>query len=217
MEDARLAAFLGHLRGGGAALRPVSVYCSVTKAIPMAQESIQYAPFQESHFVLTLLEINTEKALLSTLAGEQVEVDFWTGTWDASSVVKDLGKWARRNLGLRGRTEPGVFTQIIWKDQVLGLNQPLVVLLEDGQPDKEETMRVCTFCRASFRDAVWGSAPFTDRRGPFYFCYFCGDKPSWHHGWCCPQNPASHMYQGPTHADRTLNLMRDYWRMTQVD
>ena len=51
-------------------------------------------------------------------------------------VVKDLGKWARRNLGMRGRTDPGEFTQIIWKGEVLGLNQPLALFMDEGQEER---------------------------------------------------------------------------------
>ena len=129
---------------------------------------------------------------------------------------KDLGRWARRNLGLTGRTEPGVFTRIIWQDQVLGMHQPLALLLEDAHPARKEAMKMCTFCHTLLRESGT-SGPFMDRRGPFYCCYHCGDQPSWHHGWCCPQNGWSHSYRGPTHADRTRDLMCDRLQMTQVD
>ena len=69
-----------------------------------------------SYFILTLLSIDERGAQLTTLAGEEVAVVF---DMDPTlAVVKDLGRWARRNLGLRGRTEPGEFTQIVWQNQV---------------------------------------------------------------------------------------------------
>ena len=184
----------------------------------MAQETTSEVPSFESHFVLTLLEIDARKATLSTLAGKQIEVNFRARHWGGKdqmgrlAVVKDLGKWARRKLGLHGRTEPGIFTRILWKDQVLGLNQPLAILLEEGHNLKDKATKYCTFCRALLREETGHSTPYKDRNGPFYFCYYCEDKPSWHHGWCCPQNPASHMYHGPTHADQTLALVRNHMR-----
>ena len=160
----------------------------------------------ETHFVLTLLEIDEHKALLTNIAGREVEVLFRHHL--STIVAKDLGRWARRSLGLRGRTAPGVFTQIIWKGQVLGINQPLATLLEDGQPSRE-ALRACTFCRNPLRN---DNAPVAtcERVAPFYYCYFCGDSPTWHHGWCCPQNPDSMFYKGPTHADRTVEMILDH-------
>ena len=58
------------------------------------------------------------------MSGMEVEVVFQPSAFTRGyeHVVKDLGKWARRNLGMPGRTDPGEFTQIIWKGEVLGLN-----------------------------------------------------------------------------------------------
>ena len=158
----------------------------------MAANSPQY-------FVLTLAEINHERALLITMAGQEAEVIFQDHP--SRYVAKDLGRWARRNLGLKGRTEPGVFTQIIWKGRVLGINQPLVTLLGSDQQEGSAKVDKCTFCQNPLRGPIWNDTQH--QRGPFPYCYFCKDTPSWHHGWCCPQNVASSMYRGPTHADRT--------------
>ena len=170
------------------------------------QDTIDTSSF-EAHFVLTLLEIDDQKALLTNLAGREVEVLFRHHL--STIVAKDLGRWARRNLGLRGRTKPGVFTQIIWKGQVLGINQPLATLLEEGQPSREAALRACTFCRNPLRNDD-ASSTACGRSSPFYYCYFCGDKPAWHHGWCCPQNPDSPFHTGPTHADRSLDMLWDH-------
>ena len=158
-----------------------------------------------TYFILTLLELDKKRALLTTLAGKQVEVTFEScpTLW----VAKDLGKWARRNLGMHGRTDPGEFTQIVWKDQVLGLNQPLALLLEEGQEGKERALRNCTFCFQPLREESYTSSPYPMQPAPFPNCYFCEDEPAWHHGWCCPQNAASSMYRGPTHADRTSRMI----------
>ena len=149
-------------------------------------------------FLLTLHEIDSEQATLTTLSGKEVTVRFKTNV--LSAVVKDLGRWARRNLGLPGRTQPGVFTKIIWKNKALGLNQPLAILLE-GEI-QQRANRTCTFCRSPLRKKQDKSGPYGSD-GPYPFCHFCDDSPTWHHGWCCPQNPLSPTYKGLTHADRT--------------
>ena len=154
-----------------------------------------------SYFILTLLSIDERGAQLSTLAGEEVTVVF---DMDPTlAVVKDLGRWARRNLGLRGRTEPGEFTQIIWQNQVLGINQPLAMLLEGDNASQRRTLRNCTFCLKELWGPLEGTSATGEVPAPFPYCFFCEDRPSWHHGWCCPQNVTSCMYRGPTHADRT--------------
>ena len=149
-------------------------------------------------FLLTLQEIDGAQATLTTLAGEEVTVRFQTNV--RSALVKDLGRWARRNLGLPGRTQPGVFTKIIWKDRALGLNQPLAVLVEGEL--QQHANKTCTFCQSPLRKGPGKSGPYSTD-GPFPFCNFCDDSPTWHHGWCCPQNPLSPTYKGLTHADRT--------------
>ena len=149
-------------------------------------------------FLLTLQEIDSEQATLTTLSGKEVVVRFKANV--LSAVVKDLGRWARRNLGLPGRTQPGVFTKIIWKDRALGLNQPLAILVEGKL--QQHANKTCTFCQSPLRKRLDKPGPYgTD--GPYPFCHFCDDSPTWHHGWCCPQNPLSPTYKGLTHADRT--------------
>ena len=165
------------------------------------QESLN----ESSYFALTLLEIDNKRARLTTMAGKEVEVVFRSSL--TAWVVKDLGRWARRNLGLRGRTEPGEFTQIIWKNQVLGINQPLAILLEEGQECNDSALRNCTFCLNPLRILSNEVPPCHGQPAPFPYCYFCEDTPSWHHGWCCPQNATSCMYRGPTHADRTSRMI----------
>ena len=161
----------------------------------------QQSSHEPSYFVMTLLEIDNERARLTTMAGEEVEVIFESSPtiW----VAKDLGRWARRNMGMKARTEPGEFTRIIWKDQVLGINQPLAMLLEKGKYGREWALGHCTFCLNPLRSSHGGVGPYPEPIRPFPHCYFCEDTPAWHHGWCCPQNATSCMYRGPTHADRT--------------
>ena len=153
------------------------------------------------YFLLTLEDINLERAILTTLGGQEVEVRFQQHP--LTYVVKDLGRWARRNLGLKGRTEPGVFTQIIWKEKVLGINHPLIMLIETQQQSGVVRTPTCTFCQNELRNPGDG---FTHDLGPFNYCYYCKDEPSWHHGWCCPQNVMSATYRGLTHADRSYLL-----------
>ena len=154
------------------------------------------------YFLLTLLDIDYERALLTTVGGQEVAVFFQERP--TTYVAKDLGKWARRNLGLKGRTDPGVFTQIIWKDRILGINHPLVTLIGTHQQNGGAETVACTFCQNPLRDATRG--PAHGPPGPFPYCHYCKDEPSWHHGWCCPQNVMSAMYRGPTHADRSSLL-----------
>ena len=166
-----------------------------------------------SYFILTLQQIDSTKARLTTMSGMEVEVVFQPNalTRGYEHVVKDLGKWARRNLGMPGRTDPGEFTQIIWKGEVLGLNQPLALFMNEGQDDmqeeRERALRNCTFCFKPLREDLNKPASYPARPAPFPYCFFCNDKPAWHHGWCCPQNATSMMYRGPTHADRTRHMM----------
>ena len=163
-----------------------------------------------TYFILTLQEIDTTRAVLTTLGGEEVTVKF--RHHPGRYVAKDLGRWARRGLGLHGRTEPGEFTQILWGSKVLGINQPLAMLLKDAEPGKLEALQVCTFCQGPLRDdhpIPGGLLPRNqvDVIPPFKYCYFCEDAPAWHHGWCCPQNHQSCMHRGATHKDQTSVML----------
>ena len=169
----------------------------MTEGVPQEKNASQY-------FVLTLEEINFERAVLTTLGGQEVEVLFQQRP--LTYVAKDLGRWARRNLGLKGRTEPGVFTQIIWQEKILGINHPLMMLIEAQQQIQGVRPPTCTFCQNDLRGPA--GEPSHDW-GPFNFCYYCKDEPSWHHGWCCPQNVMSATYRGLTHADRSYLLNYD--------
>lgn len=200
-----VAAVFINKQGGGAALR--LALCD--SQFSMAEEIPQESTSELSYFVLTLQQIDGTRAQLTTMSGKEVEVVFKCSpcTTGYSYVAKDLGKWARRNLGMQGRTNPGEFTQIVWKGQVLGLNQPLALLLEEGQEGKESALCNCTFCFKPLREDSYAPAPYPTQPAPFPHCYFCEDKPAWHHGWCCPQNATSSMYRGPTHADRTRRMI----------
>ena len=169
-------------------------------------------PPEEKTFILTLESLSTKEAKLTTLSGETVEVEF--GDRFSFYLAKDLGRWARRNLGLSGRTDPGEFTQIVWQDRVLSINQPLAVLLPEENRVHQWAQNQCTFCAMPLRNCMHLYVPYKVPTGPFYCCLFCGDQPSWHHGWCCPQNPDSSSYTGPTHADRTSDMYEE--RMAQA-
>ena len=117
------------------------------------------------YFLLTLEDINLERAILTTLGGQEVEVRFQQHP--LTYVVKDLGRWARRNLGLKGRTEPGVFTQIIWKEKVLGINHPLIMLIETQQQSGVVKTPECTFCQNELRTPGAGCSHGV---GPFKYC-----------------------------------------------
>ena len=162
------------------------------------QEDPTEVPCPFTFFILTLHEIDKDKARLSTMAGKEVEVHFRGNI--STHVAKDLGRWARRNLGLKERTELGEFTQIVWKDQILGINHPLSWLLKEEQSNSPERTIPCTFCQNPLVAGPTAASSLA-ALGPFPFCYFCNDTPAWHHGWCCPQNPGSSMYRGRTHAD----------------
>ena len=155
-------------------------------------------------FILTLHDIDRHQARLSTMAGAEVQAQF-PGSIN-TFVAKDLGRWARRNLGLKGRTEPGEYTQIIWENRILGINQPLTSLLNEEQASQPQHPLPCTFCQNPLRPRT-NTAPYLEAQEPFPYCRFCDDTPAWHHGWCCPQNHNSSMYRGCTHADNTERMI----------
>ena len=187
-------------QGGGAALR--SELLDTQRLLPQMQDDPCESSCPCTFFVLTLHVTNRNKAVLSTMAGTEVEVQFPLGRF-YTFVAKDLGRWARRNLGLKGRTDPGEFTQILWKDRVLGINQPLTSLLDGEQSSSPQHPLPCTFCQNPLRPKT-NAAPYSEAQGPFPYCCFCNDTPAWHHGWCCPQNHNSSMYRGRTHADYSV-------------
>ena len=169
----------------------------MTDGNPQGKNASQY-------FVLTLEEISSERAVLTTLGGQEIEVFFQQRP--LTYVAKDLGRWARRNLGLKGRTEPGVFTQIIWQGKILGINHPLMMLIDAQHQVEGVRPPTCTFCQNELRSPTEEAVQSWD---PFNYCYYCKDEPSWHHGWCCPQNVRSATYRGLTHADRSYLLNYD--------
>ena len=87
-------------QGGGAAFRPAVCNSQIIMAAGIPHEST----CELSYFVLTLQQIDATKARLTTMSGMEVEVVFQPSAFTRGyeHVVKDLGKWARRNLGTVG-------------------------------------------------------------------------------------------------------------------
>ena len=83
-------------------------------------------------------------------------------------AMKRLGRYAPRAAG----RPPGfLYFLCVWHNY-LELDEPYESEPEPKRPrpNPPQTCRVCG-----------GFA-----RVPFAVCNFCGDRPSWHHGRCCP-------------------------------
>ncbi len=119
-------------------------------------------------------------------------------------TMKQLGILVRRALGLPGVTPLGVSVRILQGNTVLGVHQPLATLMDQRSQEFQRANVRCHFCHLELSVSTWQSECLS---GPFASCYFCEDKPSWHHGWCCPHNPDSHRYRGRAHTTRYRDSM----------
>ena len=124
-------------------------------------------------------------------------------------TMKQLGILARRALGLPGRTPLEVSVRVIMGTKVLGIHQPLGTLMDQPSCEYSWANQHCHCCQ----QGLWGPTfeyTWANPRGigPFANCYFCGDSPSWHHGWCCPHNPQSNFYRGSSHTSRYHDYVR---------
>ena len=181
----------------------------------MPSQPIQEAvPFEvhQQHFVLTLEEVNRTGAVLSTQDGTVVRVPLaFVGLrpsseirrtvlrdnyWGEVLTAKHLGIYARRGLGLPGRTPLHTSTRILWQGAPLHVHRPIATLLEVQSEEFQIANTHCLYCKQQLQH--------DDPRhsGPFHTCYFCYDTPAWHHGECCPFNPGSKHFHGRSHTQR---------------
>ncbi len=170
---------------------------------------VQAEPPPQKCFVITLVTIGLKQAELTLMDGTEVIIHFKAGK-ETSTVkrplvslditVQTLGKACRLAAGLPPRTPPDVTVRITWQGKVLPQFQPLRTLLP---PDLVEYMHevrggtlprrhICSFCK----EPLW---EHSSEACPFANCFFCGDEPAYHHGWCCPHNRDSLLYEGPSH------------------
>lgn len=73
----------------------------------------------------------------------------------------------------------------------LPMHQPVVTLCPRAEWHNT-AHHFCTFCH-------YGLENKQGELGPFEGCWFCLDRPAWHHGHCCPHNSASREWNGIPH------------------
>ena len=171
-------------------------------------------PPPQQIYVLSLSSISQTEAVLTTLEGKEARIalDFTgdtpfshatsdvqpTAYQGLQMTVKDLGKLARRKLGLDPITPLHVSARILFGSQVLPMHRPIATLLEPNSLPFLQAYRHCHYWQGAMFLFPSDPANF----GPFENCPFCGDAPAWHHRCCCPHNPVSVFCRGPPHGER---------------
>ena len=166
----------------------------------------------QKHYVLNLEEVTRTSAVLANLQGDVIRipiafVGFQPSSyirqtmlahsyWGETLTAKQLGIFARRALGLTGRTPLDTTTRIIWQEQALHVHRPIGTLLPESSEEFQMSNRHCMFCKQLL------TRNNTTEVGPYRYCSFCQDSPSWHHGCCCPFNPRSKYSHGLSHTQR---------------
>ena len=166
----------------------------------------------QAHFVLNLQEVTGTSAVLTNLHGDVIRIpiafigfqpservkkaSLESSHWGEILHVKQLGILARRALGLPGRTPLDSTTRIMWRNQTLHIHRPIGTLLPVTSDEFHLTNSYCLFCK---QQLLHNS---TNDVGPYGYCCFCQDCPSWHHGCCCPFNPRSKYNHGLSHTQR---------------
>ena len=195
---------------------------------------LDYPPPQKN-FTLNLINIREDRAVLTTVGGHEVTVPLNFQPQSAAcrdpeamrtaaqnekrmrskmgplqplglnDTVKDLGMTARLLLGRSPRTPLEITTRVIANDKVLPMWRPLATLIHAPSvhtvPSVSLANSRCHFCRTIMSPVK--DEPFIE--GPFQWCFFCGDEPAWHHGWCCPYNWTSEYCKGASHKERYEN------------
>ena len=182
-------------------------------------------PPPQQIFALHLQEIDESHALLYTLDGKEVEVglsfrvqdlcdhalEIWRRPYPGCALhVKDLGKLARKEMGLDPTTPLHISTRIIYNGEVLPMHRPLSTLLDKDSTYYHMAQICCHFCRGPLRGNRRGGDPLITA-GPYAHCFFCQDSPAWHHGACCPHNEAAPYCDGMPHTSR----YRRHWAFCQ--
>ena len=180
----------------------------------------------QSTFILNLVRIDHQQAVLTNVEGEEVVVclsfESKAKATRASSdgtlrtvypglkfTIKDLGVAARTEMGLSPHPPLDVSTRVIQGHMVLPMHKPLATMVPVTSFDIARAYGDCHFCKEPMGYDVQGFG----FEGPFTDCYFCGDAPAWHHGACCPHNCRSSFYRGVTHKERyrkMINLRRSW-------
>ena len=166
----------------------------------------------QKQFVLNLEEVTTTSAVLTNLRGDVIRIpiafigfqpaegikraSLESSYWGEILTTKQLGILARRALGLPGRTPLDTTTRIMWQEQTLHIHRPIGTLLPESSEEFRMANRHCMFCK---HPLIRNN---TDEVGPYRYCSFCQDCPSWHHGCCCPFNPRSKYNHGLSHTQR---------------
>ena len=185
-------------------------------------EAVDEPPAQEV-FLLDLLTIDEEHAVISTLDGKDTRVplrfqlqDLLDPTLEIGRPpypgcalhVKDLGRLARLEMGLEPTTPLHLSTRIVYQGVVLPMHKPISTLLDSNSCYYAMAQRCCHFCRCPLRGNRREGDPLVTS-GPYDKCFFCDDTPAWHHGACCPHNQASVYCDGTPHATR----YKRQWRL----
>ncbi len=166
----------------------------------------------QTHFVLNLEEVTRTSAVLTNLRGDVIRIpivfigfrppldtrraSLEHSYWGEVLTVKRLGILARRAMGLPGRTPLDTTTRITWGEQTLHVHRPIGTLLPETLEEFRLSNKHCMFCKNQLLHSS------TDTVGPYEYCEFCEDSPSWHHEYCCPFNPCSQYNYGLSHTQR---------------
>ena len=150
-------------------------------------------------YELNIQAWNPARITIATSTGFQVNVQAPPGDieirrlfeFQRRFLVKDLGIHARLLLGKEGYTPTWQTTRIRHHGNYLPMHQPVATLCPSAEC-YHEAMYYCTFCRGELRNRH-GAV------GPFEWCWFCLDSPTWHHGACCPHNPMAVEWNGMPH------------------
>ena len=147
-------------------------------------------------YELRLLHVDEHHAVIAPLHGQHLIVRApacchpinGIPAFPEGYLVKSLGIDARILLGLPGYTPTWQTTRISFQGKYLPMHQPLRTLY---RRNPREDAR-CLFCGEDLRHRNGWT-------GPFAHCWFCLDRPSWHHGRCCPHNSEAREWNGLPH------------------
>ena len=157
------------------------------------------ADLNQTVFELQLILVEPTQAVLITPAGSRIAVTPPPGNvkqgdspeFQPGFVIKDLGILVRQRMGLSGYTRTSQTTRIVHQGEYLPMHLPVIAMCPRA-PQYRNANRYCTFCWQDLRNKKGES-------GAFRKCWFCLDSPSWHHGACCPHNPAAREWNGTPH------------------
>ena len=166
--------------------------------------------FEQEVFELQLITVEPTFAVLVTPRGEHLtisasegdtgEMGFEEFHWQF--LIKDLGIRARLHMGLPGYTEPWKTTRVVHEGEYMPMHLPVAALCPEASWYRT-ARHYCTFCCYGLRNS-------SGKLGAFKVCWFCKDRPTTHHGACCPHNPASREWNGTPHWQKHRKNMRKF-------